>query len=369
MSRLDAELKDICKSGDGHDEKIYVNIMDYIDNNYPFQIFIGCRGMGKTYSSLKGCYLRCSESGMQEKFIYMRRTQKQLNHITDGTQGEGLNPFKPLNRDMGINVGFKTIQKDVTGIFDRQDKDGGYTYLPGQYGYGLAMTTVASIKGIDASDCVDWIYDEFIKEKHEKRMAGEFEAVMNAYETFCRNREFLGKPPLRFWALSNANDIYNVLFIGLGIVNDAEKMVRKGQQHKYYNDRGLAIHIMKPSEAFADMKDKTALSKLTKGTKFHDMAFGNQFAFNDFSLIGYKNLTGYRPFCRVGNAYIYAKKGERSFYVCYARAKCEGFNPELEQDVISFRRRFGTQLVDPYADGCLTFESYELKELILSLIL
>ena len=35
-------------------EEIYVDLMDYMDDDYPFQIFVGCRGMGKTYSGLKG---------------------------------------------------------------------------------------------------------------------------------------------------------------------------------------------------------------------------------------------------------------------------------------------------------------------------
>lgn len=351
-------------------EEVYVDLMEYKNDDYPFQIFVGCRGMGKTYSGLKGLSGRARETGFCRKFIYSRRTQDQLDSITDGVDGEGLNPFKALNRDLGTDIGFHTLRKKVTVIADRErDDKGSISYSPQTYGYGIAMKSVATITGIDASDCDDWFYDEFIKQAQEPSFKGEFEAIMGAYETFNRNREFDGTPAMRFWAVSNAVDIYNVLFKGLHLVHDAERMAATGKQHRYYKDRKLAIHLMKPTESFKQMKAKTALACLTKGTEYYDMAFNNEFAYNDFSLIKYQPLTGYRPFCALDEAYIYCKKGEERYYVTYAKCKCERFSSKHTQDVMAFQRNYGVRLVNPFRDGRLIFESYELKELILGVIL
>lgn len=348
-------------------DEIFMDIWEYLAPDYPVQIFIGCRGMGKTYSALRGAHKHALQG--KGRYIYMRRTSDQLDAITDGKTGEGLNPFKPLNQDYQMDVGLHYVRKKVAIISDRYLNSKGQTVYEGDYGYGLGMSGIATLRGIDASDCIDWIYDEFIKEKHQNRMQGEFDAIMNAYETFNRNREILGRPPLRLWMLSNSNDIYNEMFKGLHLVHDAEVMVRKGHHHKYYKDRGLALHILEATKEYIQEKENTALYRLTKGTDFADMALRNRFAYNDFSLIKYLPLQGYQPVCHVDDGYLYRKKGEGKFYVCYAPAKCEGFNSKLPHDTMNFRRSYGAMLADRYARGDITFESYELKELFLGLIL
>ena len=53
----------------------FINIYDYADREYPFQIFIGGRGVGKTYSALSGVTV----PERNDKFIFMRRTQAELD--------------------------------------------------------------------------------------------------------------------------------------------------------------------------------------------------------------------------------------------------------------------------------------------------
>ena len=83
----------------------FINIYDYSDREYPFQIFIGGRGVGKTYSALSGATV----PERQDKFIFMRRTQAELDLLLDTDRGEGLNPFKPINKDFGRNIGMKSL--------------------------------------------------------------------------------------------------------------------------------------------------------------------------------------------------------------------------------------------------------------------
>ena len=342
----------------------YINIWDYKEPDYPFQVFIGGRGCGKTFGALSGAL------DLPDKFLFMRRTAQELDLMLDSEKyGEGANPFKPINKLKGRDVGLSKIVKNMAGIYNREMVDGKLSPVGAPIGYGVALSTISSIRGVDFSDCSDCIYDEFIPEKHVRRIKNEGGALLNAYETICRNRELSGEPPLRLWMLANSNDIYNDVFIELGIVSDIEKMVRQGKNNRYFKDRGLAVHLINNNEEFVEAKKETALYKLTAGSRFSEMALDNKFAYNDFSLISHENLTGYRPLCHIGKAYIYAKKGDTLLYVTYAPAKCPSFDIETEQDRKSFYNEYGRRIHKLFIYSRITFESYELKQTILDLIL
>lgn len=351
--------------------KLYLNVWDYKDDAFPFQIFTGARGTGKTYSALCGAVgIKEFNDNNGEKFILMRRTQDELESLSDGKAGEGANPFKPINKAYGLNIGLMPIKKKIHGIYNRVKADDGTDVPSGvPIGYGIALSTIGTVRGVDLQDCSDCIYDEFIPESHVRSMRDEFSAFANAYETINRNRELAGLPALRMWLLSNANRIDNDIFTGLGIVADIEKMLKAGKHHKYYKDRGLAVHIMPPSADFIEEKSKTALYKLTKGTRFYDMALNNEFAYDDFSYVGYENIAGYVPMCAIDNAYIYQRKNSQRYYVTYSPCKCAHYDSSIKSDVIAFQRDYGVILHDPFVYGCIKFESYALKSMLIDLIL
>lgn len=343
----------------------YLNIWDYKNKDYPFQIFIGGRGTGKTYSALTGA-LKLSP----DKFLYMRRTAQELDLMLDSEKyGEGANPFKPINRDTGRDVGLSKIVKNLAGIYNREMVDGKLSPVGAPIGYGVALSTISTIRSISLEDCTDCFYDEFIPERHVRKIKSEGTALLNAYETICRNRELSGFPPLRLWLLANSNDIYNDIFIELNIVSDIEKMTRKGQSDLYLKDRGLAIHLVNNNTEYVDEKKKTALYKLTAGSKFSEMALDNKFSYNDFSLIRHENLTGYRPICGIGKGFIYGKKGDSLLYVTYAPARCPVYDIETEQGRRNFFNDYGRKMHKYFIYSKITFESYELKQTILDLIL
>ena len=345
----------------------YINIWDYKDKRYPFQIFIGGRGTGKSYSGLSGAINYTSWYG--DKFILMRRTAQELDLMLDSDRGEGANPFKPINKDLDVNIGLHKIVKNLAGIYHREFSDNKMEPVGAPIGYGVALSTIASIRGIDFSDVSLCIYDEFIPEKHVRKIKNEGAALLNAYETICRNRELNGEDPVTMFLLSNSNDIYNDVFIELGLVLEIEKLLRKNKADLYIPERGLAIHLLQPAEEFAQSKAQTAVMKLAKGTAFADMALDNKFSYNDFSLLGSQPLTGYRPVCHIGKAYIYKKKGSRFYYVSYAPAQCPRLSIDNEQDRMRFYNEYGRHLKPIFVKGKILFESYELKRQILDLIL
>lgn len=345
---------------------MYINIWDYYDINYPFQIFITGRGWGKTYSALKGLVIDKKADG---KFIIMRRTQEELDFMTDSKQGEGANNFKPINDDYRTNYGYTSIVPHLLGVYHRTISDnGGYNYEGEPIGYGVALSTISKIRGLSFEECDVLIYDEFIKEKHVRKMKGEFDALMNAIETINRNRELKGRKPIMCYFLANSNDIYNDILVGLGVVTDAERMVKQGKEHRYFKDRGLALHILQDNPDFIEKKSQTALYKLTAGTQFSDMALHNDFAFNDFSDIKHLDLKGYQPIIGIGKAWVYKKKGERLFYVCYASARVPHYTYGNKIDEVAFYSIIGQTLYGESMNHNITYETYELKEIILSIL-
>lgn len=349
----------------------YINVWDYFSPAYPFNIFLGARGTGKTYSGLKGVTERILESG--RRFIYMRRTPDDLATIVDKDGIELDNPYKSLNADLGWNYGIRMINQKKGGIFEREydEEEQEFEYFGAPIGYAMAMASVAKIRGGDMTDCDYWIYDEFCKEKHVRAMQAECRAFLNAYETIARNREMRGQAPLYVFLFSNSDDIYNEIFKGLGIVHDAEVMAYKGEHHKDYPRRGLRLHLLETPDSFREAKSKTALYRLMEGTDFADMALDNKFAFNDFSLVKYMRVNGMRPVVQLdSDIWIYAMKGQDRMYASYAPAKVrDRFSLQLKHENMRLRRMYGGPLADAYVEGRIYFESYDIKMRILEAIL
>lgn len=346
-------------------DRLFINVWDYVSKEYPFNIFVGGRGTGKTYSALSGVL------DLPDKFIFMRRTQSELEAIAE-SQGshDDLNPFKAINKDKDTNIGIAKINKKMYGFYHMKEINDELKPAGEAIGYAVALSTFATIRGADFSDCSTIIYDEFIPEEHVRKFRKEGDALFNAYESMNRNREFLGMPPMTMLLLANSNNLYNEVFISLNIVHDVERMIKKDVYDKFYPERCLAVHRLKDNPAFVEKKKNTALYKLTKGTKFAAMALGNTFAYDDFSLVQYQKLDGYRPIANIGKAFIYAKKGDRLLYVSYSPARAPyTYNIDNMQDIMAFNQRIGHKLRDKFVDGSIYFESYELKQIILDIIL
>lgn len=350
------------------DERHYVNVMEYEDERFPYQVFIGGRGTGKSYSALRGLVDCYKEKG--ETSIWMRRTQDESDLMCDSrTMGEAANPFSNLNADYAWSYGFIPIVKKLSGIYWRTFGEDKKPVIDGPpIGYGVALSTISSIRGISLEDNERLFYDEFIPEMHVRKMKEEGMAFLQAMETIQRNREAKGRKPMFVYLLANAYNIYNPIFVELGIVNICERMIAKGQGHRYIEERGLAIHILPPSEEFVDIKSQSALYRLTKGTRFYDINLGNQFIYNDFSQIKYINIKGYQPICSFGVAYVWKKKGAAEYYITYASAKCPAFDVTLIQDKRLFRARYGHVLQDQFVRSKVWFETYDLKQMFLDLI-
>ena len=325
----------------------FVNMPRLFASRLPFIFVVGGRGTGKTYGALE--YVR-KQALDGKKFIYMRRTQDQVDKISQ----DDFSPFKSVDELTGT---ITTVQKMAGKTFSFIDAPSDKTL-----GYCFALSTFAKMRGFDASDVSTLVFDEFIPEKHERPIKNEAEAFFNAVETINRNRELTGCEPLQCVLLSNANNMGNPLFLELGLVSRATKMLSKGVDTYRDEKRGLMLVIIQNSP-ISEAKKQTALYKLTAGSSFQKMAIDNDFD-EQCSNLRHAPLKELRPLVGVGEITIYTHKSENWLYVSTHRTG----SPTTFGSSVAELNRFRLQYMwvwEAYMMRRVYFEEY-LCELLLS---
>lgn len=323
----------------------YLNIEQILSYGVPFNFIVGGRGTGKTYGTLKTAYIE------NKRFILMRRTQAQCDLINKPE----FNPFKALNDDTGSNAVVKSISKYNAKIVEETEEDERIL------GYTCALSTIANMRGFDASDVELLIYDEFIPEKHERSIKNEGSAFLNAYETINRNREIKGEKPLQVLCLANAFNIANPIFLELGLVGRCEKMKNAGQEIFIDKERGVCVVLLQKSK-ISKAKADTALYRLSSGS-YADMALSNDFVYNNADNIKSMALKEFKLLCTVGEISIYKHKSKRLFYISEHRT---GTAPVYKSDEVNlqrYRKNHGVALYGAYMRNNVICESLLTKSL------
>ena len=325
--------------------KIYNKSEGWLDWDYimmqkcPFIIIVGPRGVGKTY----GGFRKLVKEG--KKFIYLRRLKSQLELCS---REEG-NPFKAINADLGTEI----RPYPASGIisFRNGDKAGEVAAI------GVALSVVANLRGIDFSDCDYIIFDEFIASAGERPIKNEFQSFLNFYETVNRNRELLGKPPVKCFMLGNANKLANPYFTGWHFMRTAIKMIA-GQQMMWRSADGSRMIIFLLNSPISEKKRNTALYQ-NASDDFLQMALDNSFR-TDETQIKSEPLKEYTHIVSIGEIGIYKHKSERKYYVSATR----GNSPYYDDYGIMLKRfqlDFYMLRVYYMVNKIVWFESFELE--------
>lgn len=256
----------------------------------PFIFITGARGAGKTWGAIDWA-VRCEK----QPFILMRRTQVQADFA-------GAIETSPLAANLKEDEYLEQVKTGVKNIYRIDVKkmtDGDPETV--QTCYIVALSTVSSMRGIKLDQCRLLVFDEFIKEPHERPIREEFGAFKNAYETINRNRELTGEPPLRVLALSNALDLANPYYRGFGIVNEIYKL-----SGEVWRDPVQGVAIYRPeSRSFTDKKLKTALYQIRGAAE----TLGNAWAEMDTSAVRSMSLKGAVPICAIDHVGFYKLHG------------------------------------------------------------
>ena len=329
-----------------------------------FNFVLGGRGVGKTFNGINDTV----DDNL--KFIYMRRTQDEVDLIGSDSENVELSPFAKINARsndprFGLNpksLRMSRLNKKIWQITNGEEE-------PEHVGICLGLSTVASIRGFDADPYETLIFDEFIPEKHVRKIGqgnAEADAFLNAYESINRDREFIGRKAMTCFLFSNSNSLSHPLLEELNLMTVIERMKRKGQHFIDLPSMDATITLYEDKE-FKEAKKKTALYRLTKGTQFYKMAIENDFVYDDLSLIESRPLIEYRPLCRFDDFCIYEHKSNGSYYVSPHCIKCEYFS-NSDNDVQAFYLSYGRMLYGAYVAGDLIFENYSVKRKLLEVI-
>ena len=323
----------------------YLNIKQILSYGLPFNFIVGGRGAGKTYGALKTVYTN------DIRFMLMRRTQAQADLINKPE----FNPYKAINRDLHTDIKVKPISKYNAVIYEENEESEKIL------GYTCALSTIANMRGFDASDVELLIYDEFIPEKHERAIKYEGSAFLNAYESINRNRELTGNKPLQVLCLANAFDIANPIFLELGLVGKCERMKNRKQEFYIDQERGILLILMQYSKISA-AKANTALYKIANGA-YNQMALNNDFAYNSSENIKSMSLKEYRLICTVGDISIYRHKSKRQYYISEHRTGTAPVFTSDEVNLMRYRKNYGLIIYQAYMRNKVIFENMLVKSL------
>lgn len=273
----------------------WVNWKWIMEDPASFVMMLGPRGVGKTY----GIFDYAISNNIP--FIYLRRLRTQLDLCAKPAG----NPFRKISIDKRINI--VPFKSDGVISFRHDCRSGP------EVACGVALSTVATVRGVDFSDYELIIFDEAVPMSGEKPIKNEFDTFLNFYETVNRNRELLGNKPVKCILLGNANKLSNPYYTGWKFTKTALRMLR-GNQMVYRTPDGSRMMVLLQHSPISEKKSGTALYQ-NANKDFISMALDNAFQ-TDETKIKSEPIKEYRHIVSVGEIGIYKHKSERRYFVC-----------------------------------------------------
>lgn len=331
--------------------KLYGDITTH--SSETFQFFIGSRGRGKSYPVLRSFI---PDNGftknLEGRFLYVRRMAREAK----ASALPESNPFKKLNDDLKRDI-YATYDNAVgIGTF-RERKTTGNDVIDDVIGY---MTSVSSFAGglrsVDLSDVCVILYEEFIPEKHVRKINGEGEAFLNLYETVNRNREIEGKLPVKVYFLANAISLSNPTLAVFGVISDIQSMIKNHEAKRTDRERSIYIELMSDSDV-SKKKQETAIYKaIGVYSDFSKDALKADFHGERLGMIGRENTREYIPFVSWGRICIYAHKSNGCYYAAQTGERARMHFKENE--IPRFRGYYRARYIFDFCRDAFSFDDY-----------
>ena len=287
-----------------------------------FNFFIGGRGIGKTYSALKG-HKEDFDKGNVNKLMYMRLSQVELDLCATDSD----NPYKKLNAREHWGVKFESVPKSKA--YDIIDENSEQTI-----GTARALATFGNVRGSDFFDVSHIYVDEFnptekVRKSPELKNAGYLFA--QAYETINRNRELEGEPPVKVIFTANAFTLDSNILYYYGIIPLIQQMQKSGQKKATLRDRSIYVELCEAAD-IAEAKQETVLYKALNGNKkLINTNINNKFNDYNLSLVKKIQFVEYLPVVQYEDICIYQHKSTGEYYAARKFEQCGNHYTEKER--------------------------------------
>lgn len=303
-------------------------------------VMVGPRGTGKSYGVLE--HLTITEP---LPYFYIRTKQKEIDLMKD----PDLYPFTSINMNHNANYFLKKKLNEVSMITKDPESNDPIALV-------AALSTIADVRGMDARKYKVIFYDEFIPEKHVRKMRNQGTAVKQMYETLNRNRELEGEDPMKLILCANSEDIANDVLVEYKLIDHFIDMQERGLELKDLPDRGIRL-VFPMHSPISEKKKNTAAYRSDHESAHSRMALNNEFTSYYKGNIKSMNLQDFEPKVIVGELCIYKSKSNKILYISkFRKGNFVEVYRTTDFELNQFRLRHA-RLVDYYFKNKIKFEN------------
>lgn len=308
-----------------------------LTHNAFINMVIGQRGAGKTYGTKCFCVKKWLQTGAE--FMYVRRNQKELDMVKD---------------KLFADTDYPIVCKGDVYWYKTDD---------GQQvcGWAIPLSTSSKYKSAPFPKVKYIVFDEFIIDpsKNERYLKNEVDTFLNLLETVVRMRN-----DCRVIMLANSLSFVNPYTLYWGL--------RKCGTYSKTRD-GLVLLELYYSDKYKEEKEKSVIGKLTKGSRYAEMAVDNRFILDSDDFVC-KRKGQWQSFCGIvleghefgvwksGNTFHVDKKMGHDIVYCV-----EQFDIR-EGRIFQRKPPCFASVAKALKEGGVTFENVECKALFLRFI-
>lgn len=230
---------------------MYISYRKIDSYNLPIEAIIGARGIGKSFGAKRKCIKGFLYN--DKKFIWLRDNDDAVDKLCDN---DGEKFFEDI-RKYFQKCDFKITSDRAIFINDKHA------------GYVMNISTFYNYKGNAYTDIKTIVFDEFIPEKGQKKMAYRMRRFLNTIETIGRLRK-----DYKIYLLANALDINDEFF---SIVN----IKINGFGYYFNKNKGVVVWYAENNPVYNYEHSNSIVGKLIKGTVYEDNILNNKFSYDN----------------------------------------------------------------------------------------
>lgn len=246
-------------------KSLHANINAYMGygKDYPLKIFIGLKGIGKTYFCKKLCFNRALYK--HSKFVWLRDTEGAVERMEK--DGDKFFDLPLLKEFKGRELSFK----NDTFFLDKKN-----------VGSLESVSTFYKQKGNVYDQYETIVFDEAIPEKVQSKQRGFFLKLANVISQTARLKDNKERGNVEFIFTANALNRGADILINFGFtaINKFGIYLNK--------TRGAMLVYLPDSEAYHEAVTQSVAGRLLKGTEMEDNILHGEFVDDTNNIIEYK---------------------------------------------------------------------------------